>query len=361
MNYDIFISYRRNGGYDVAKHLNDLLVRDGYKVSFDIDTLRSGDFDKQLLSRIDDCKDFILIVDAHAFDRTIDPNQDPNQDWLRCELAYALKRNKNIIPVFLSGPGKFPSNLPDDISQVVKKNGPTYELYHFDSFYKELKQRFIRSLPFRKIIVYSLLVAIIGGLICVGILYGNRKYNSFYPKVSVGESAYSSSGDYFDREQESVSPEHKDVFVEKEPEKPVDNRRHMDYAGLPMNTDIDSYVQSLKEQGFVSIERNADYCQLVSSRKDTIFVFYDKQNNNQVMGVSELEGQFDISYIGDFVMGFVESFPDSYEDFMCEDEYGCIDFSYGRIVVGENLRRRGTLVFQYIDRINTDDYRLWFY
>lgn len=25
-NYDIFISYRREGGYDTAKHLNDLLL-----------------------------------------------------------------------------------------------------------------------------------------------------------------------------------------------------------------------------------------------------------------------------------------------------------------------------------------------
>ena len=74
MKYDIFISYRRDGGYDTAKHLNDLLVRDGYKVSFDIDTLRSGNFDTQLLERIDQCKDFILIVDQHAFDR---PNFAP--------------------------------------------------------------------------------------------------------------------------------------------------------------------------------------------------------------------------------------------------------------------------------------------
>lgn len=77
MKYDIFISYRRDGGYDTAKHLNDLLVRDGYKVSFDIDTLRSGNFDTQLLERIDQCKDFILIVDQHAFDRTLDPNFAP--------------------------------------------------------------------------------------------------------------------------------------------------------------------------------------------------------------------------------------------------------------------------------------------
>ena len=30
MEYDVFISYRREGGYDTAKHLNDLLTRDGY-------------------------------------------------------------------------------------------------------------------------------------------------------------------------------------------------------------------------------------------------------------------------------------------------------------------------------------------
>ena len=92
--YDIFISYRREGGYDTAKHLSDLLTRDGYRVSFDIDTLRSGDFDTQLYERIDLCKDFILIVDQHAFDRTIINKIPREKDWLRCELAYALKKGK---------------------------------------------------------------------------------------------------------------------------------------------------------------------------------------------------------------------------------------------------------------------------
>ena len=35
MSYNIFLSYRRKGGYETAKHLYDLLSRDGYKVSFD--------------------------------------------------------------------------------------------------------------------------------------------------------------------------------------------------------------------------------------------------------------------------------------------------------------------------------------
>ena len=145
MKYDVFISYRREGGYDTAKHLNDLLVRDGYRVSFDIDTLRNGDFDTQLLSRIEECKDFILIVDKHAFDRTLDKTFDPTKDWMRCELAHALKHNKNIIPVFLSGVIGFPDGLPSDIANVTKKNGPEYNRYYFNDFYKTLKKRFLHK------------------------------------------------------------------------------------------------------------------------------------------------------------------------------------------------------------------------
>lgn len=145
MNYDIFISYRRKGGYETAKHLFDLLTRDGYKVSFDIDTLRNGDFDLELLKRIDECTDFILILNKGAFDRIFDSQSDPQKDWLRNELAYALKKGKNIIPVMLNGFTEFPDNLPDDIARVQKKNGPKYDQYYFDDFYRRLKEVFMET------------------------------------------------------------------------------------------------------------------------------------------------------------------------------------------------------------------------
>ena len=145
--YDIFISYRRKGGYDTAKHLYDLLTRDGYSVSFDIDTLRNGDFDVSLLQRIDYCNDFILIVDAHAFDKCMNPSCDRNKDWLRCELAHALLKGKNIIPILLAGVEGFPENLPEDIAAVSRKNGPKHTMYYFDSFYRKLKEDFLVSKP----------------------------------------------------------------------------------------------------------------------------------------------------------------------------------------------------------------------
>lgn len=143
--YDVFISYRRKGGYDTAKHLFDLLTRDGYTVSFDIDTLRNGSFDVSLLKRVEECRDFILIVDAHAFDKCINPCFDRNKDWLRCELAHALQNNKNVVPILLAGVEGFPNSLPEDIAEVARKNGPRHTRFYFDSFYEKLKKDFLVS------------------------------------------------------------------------------------------------------------------------------------------------------------------------------------------------------------------------
>lgn len=46
--FDIFISYRREEDFEVAKHIKGLLIRNGYSVSFDMDNLMNGDFNKEL-------------------------------------------------------------------------------------------------------------------------------------------------------------------------------------------------------------------------------------------------------------------------------------------------------------------------
>ena len=40
--YDIFISYRRDNGWDTAKHLRDILTAKGYSVFFDFAGLKPG-------------------------------------------------------------------------------------------------------------------------------------------------------------------------------------------------------------------------------------------------------------------------------------------------------------------------------
>lgn len=211
MKYDIFISYRREGGYDTAKHLNDLLVRDGYRVSFDIDTLRNGDFDTQLLSRIEECRDFILIVDQHAFDRTLDPEFDPKKDWLRCELAHALKHNKNIIPVFLSGVIGFPDGLPSDIANVTKKNGPEYNRYYFNDFYETLKKRFLhKRSKYRIPLIIVPVLFFVTLILFISKVYKVEK-DINYDKQSIIEDGKQSIINEYDKRQELPIQERADI------------------------------------------------------------------------------------------------------------------------------------------------------
>lgn len=143
--FDIFISYRREGGFEVAKHIKDLLTRDGYSVSFDMDNLTNGDFNIELLRRVAECEDFILILDANVFKLTM-AGLERQKDWLRLELSEALKNGKNIIPIMLDGFTEFPEGLPQDIAAVRFKNGPKYDKVYFDAFYEKLKH-FIKEVP----------------------------------------------------------------------------------------------------------------------------------------------------------------------------------------------------------------------
>lgn len=143
--YDIFISYRRDGGGATAGRINDMLTADGYSVSYDVDTLREGRFDMQLLERIEQCQDFILVVDKNCFVRTVDQATNPLDDWLWQELSYALQLKKNVIPVLLAG-ANFPQNLPEDIDNVRLCHGPKCVHEYFDSFYTKLKEM-LRAYP----------------------------------------------------------------------------------------------------------------------------------------------------------------------------------------------------------------------
>ena len=67
MKYDIFISYRR-ASFESANLIAEKLRRAGYSVFFDVETLRSGKFNEQLLTVIEQCKDFIIVLSENALD-----------------------------------------------------------------------------------------------------------------------------------------------------------------------------------------------------------------------------------------------------------------------------------------------------
>ena len=172
MRYDVFLSYRRDGGEETAKHLRDVLTERGYKVFLDVEALRSGPFNQALYDVIDTAKDFILILPPNGLDRCRDEN-----DWVRLEIEHAKAAGKNIVPVMLKG-FEFPQELPESIDFVRYQNGPPrMEITFFDAFVDKLQTFLVskrKSRLKRGILIAA--AAILLAAVGFGIYYFNYTY-----------------------------------------------------------------------------------------------------------------------------------------------------------------------------------------
>lgn len=164
--FDIFISYRREGGYDTAQLLYDRLTQMRYRVSFDLETLRGGKFNTQLYQRIEQCSDVLVILSKDS----LYLRENPEDDWFRLEIAHALKHKKNIVPVFLRD-FKFPQKgeLPPDIADLVDYQGVTASQEHFDSTLQRICRNFKAKPQRRKWPAVAAIATVILALAGVGI------------------------------------------------------------------------------------------------------------------------------------------------------------------------------------------------
>ena len=137
--YQIFISYRRDGGESLARLLRYILTERGFKVFFDVESLRSGDFNKALFERIAECTDVLVVLPPQGLDRCADP-----KDWVRLEIAHALKLRKNVIPVMMRN-FKMPDILPKDIDELRNQNGIEASNLYFDKTIEMLISKFLHS------------------------------------------------------------------------------------------------------------------------------------------------------------------------------------------------------------------------
>ena len=142
LKYQIFISYRRDGGESLAMLLRDRLREKGYQVFLDVESLRSGDFNEALYGVIEQCTDVLLVLPPNGLDRCIG-NPD---DWVRREIEHAFACEKNIIPVLMRN-FQFPEerDLPPKMKFLSKMNGVPASMDYFDAVIDKIVNQMLKS------------------------------------------------------------------------------------------------------------------------------------------------------------------------------------------------------------------------
>lgn len=121
--HDVFISYRRKGGAELARLLFAELERKGYRVFLDVEGLGEGHFDERLLRVIEGSRNVVAVLSVGCLDRCA-----LEDDWMRLELAHAIKTRRHIIPVMVPG-FAFPavSELPAELHDLPRHQSIPYD------------------------------------------------------------------------------------------------------------------------------------------------------------------------------------------------------------------------------------------
>ena len=115
MKYDVFISYRREGGDKYARTIQQALEKE-YRVFLDFDELKDGVFDQRIIDAISESPVFLLILSKGALDRCVNEH-----DWVRLEILHAAKCGCHIVPVTIVDDNfdGLPSSLPYDLRRAI--------------------------------------------------------------------------------------------------------------------------------------------------------------------------------------------------------------------------------------------------
>lgn len=120
--YDVFISYRRSDGYEIAENLYNFLTNKGLRVFWDKQKMIDGHyFDTQIKTNLCTTPNVVLIATKEVF-----PFQ-PDEDWVRAEIGIAVKEydkatEERTITVIQTNDCVFPEeeDLPEEIKNITK-------------------------------------------------------------------------------------------------------------------------------------------------------------------------------------------------------------------------------------------------
>jgi formylglycine-generating enzyme required for sulfatase activity len=150
----IFINYRRDDAPGVAGRLGDRLAKSFSRgaIFMDVDAMRPGlDFVKQLEEQVSKCDVLLAIIGPNwskAADEKGQRRLDSARDYVRIEIASALKREIPVIPVLVNG-AVMPSedDLPDDLKPLINRHALELRHTRFDGDSAAIIDGLTRVLP----------------------------------------------------------------------------------------------------------------------------------------------------------------------------------------------------------------------
>ena len=131
--YDVFISYRRDDGAELARLVRYALMDRGYKAFLDVESLGSGQFDDRLLDSIGAAPGFVIILSKNALVRCHDP-----EDWVRKEIAHAISTQRTIVPVMADNFTFSGQAIPAELEVLQRHNGLNYNHDYFEAMISRL-------------------------------------------------------------------------------------------------------------------------------------------------------------------------------------------------------------------------------
>lgn len=136
----VFISYRRHGALVHARALFERLSREfgASEVFIDLDGIDVGvDFVSLLEEQLRGCRIMLVLIDpawATATDKNGRRRLDKENDFVRIEVATALRRGVHVAPILVDGAGMPETqSLPDELMAIRRRQALELDFRRFDS------------------------------------------------------------------------------------------------------------------------------------------------------------------------------------------------------------------------------------
>ncbi len=172
----IFINYRRDDAPGVAGRLYDHLARSFSRgqIFIDVDAIKPGlDFVKQLDAQVSQCDVLLAIIGPHWLNSADDKGKrrlDGDRDYVRIEIAAALKRDIPVIPVLIDG-AAMPeeADLPEDLAPLARRHALELRHTRFASDAEAIVAALHSALPkANKSLLWPLVAAAVVACIAIG-------------------------------------------------------------------------------------------------------------------------------------------------------------------------------------------------